>query len=139
MSDGNGASTVRLLGRDWPVTLPEDFAAREEMATAYAQSGDGKQRVMRVYAAALGLSTGLGRAAKADYLGAGCDPYLYGGRVYQYLRQQGADLREIAGQGEQVMAALLAALFPRQGEVDAREGFTAAGEAQPTGSPAGSA
>lgn len=128
----NGHQSITLLGRDWPITLP-DFAARDELAAAWSESAStGQARILRVCAAVLGLLTPLGREAKADYLRARCDPYAYGGAVYSWLRAQGVTPGDIAAATTGPMSILAESLFPRESEVSASASFfDAAAEPMP--------
>ncbi len=120
----NGNTTVKLLGRDWPVSLP-DFATREEVVVAYSESASGaKTRILRVYAAALGLSTGIGKAARASYADVKCDPYVYGGQVYAWLREKGVTPADVATAAIPLVTLFAEALFPREEEVKSQADFT---------------
>jgi len=119
---------VELLGRSHAVTLP-DFAAREELVVAYSEA-HGKRGVaaLRVYSAALGLCTRLGKESGADYAKHRFDVLSYGGEVYGWLRKQGLDPVDIGKAGAPIIVALSEALFPRQDEVE-----TAAGNSEARG------
>lgn len=80
------------------------FVEREELFAAWAplQAAAGGApdvaavlALCRVYGAALGLSTAIGKASKADYTARKNDPIAYGGDVYSFLRENGANQPDI--------------------------------------------
>lgn len=115
---------VTILGRQHVVTLP-NFAARESLVMAWGEYGPtGDPRGFRIYAAALGLATGLGRLARADFARAKYDLLTYGGEVYSWLREQGATTLQIVEAAQPLLAEMASALFPREEEVVDAAGFT---------------
>lgn len=110
---------VEILGEKHTVTLP-DFACREELIVAW---GDARSRkgvaLLRVYSAALGLCTRLGRRSSADYAKHRFDLLSYGGEVYGWLRERGVTPAQLAEAAIPVIVAATEATFPRPGEVDA--------------------
>ena len=116
--------TVTILGKQHVVTMP-NFAARESIVQAAFEYGPtGDQRFLRVYGAAIGLCTGLGRLAKADFARSKYDILTYGGDVYSWLREQGATGTQIVEQGLPLVRAIAQATFPREEEVTDAVGFT---------------
>lgn len=119
---------ISLNSESGAVTLPP-FCEREELAVAYSECGKrGGMAVLRVLAAAIGLSTKWGSRAGADYDRCGCSPTAYGGKVYSYLRAQGVPTGEIASAGSEIIVLICENLAPRETEVAAKAGFTEAGE-----------
>lgn len=113
---------IALLGEHHAVTLP-DFAAREELLVAYGEVRKrGGIALLRVYAAAVGLCTRVGRRSEADYTRHRFDVLAYGGEVYGYLRKQKATPEQIANAALPIIAAIGAELYPRESEVDAAAG-----------------
>lgn len=120
---------VSLLGREHHVVMP-DYAAREELMVAYGESAKkGGVALLRVYAAALGLCTRIGRESGADYAKHRFDCLSYGGEVYGWLRGQKVTPAEVAQAAIPVIIAVSQATFPRQDEVDAAAGNSEGGEA----------
>lgn len=123
---------VKLLDQDHAVTLPP-FAEREEIAVAHTRALRGNGGTLpRASAAAIGLCTRIGRLSGVDYAACGCDPLVYGGRVYGWLREKGATLDDILIAGRVVVEQVNAALYPRKAEVDAQVGFSDPRGAGPT-------
>ena len=120
-------ATVELLGNERTVALP-GFTEREELAYAYGQNQEDGIMLRRVYGAVIGLCTSLGAAAGANWRASKCDVLTYGGTVYGYLREQGADVEAISEVGISILAPLMVQLFPREAEVAEQAGFTAAAE-----------
>jgi hypothetical protein len=108
---------VSILGGSYGVGMP-DFAAREEMMIAF---GDARNKrgttLLRVYSAALGLCTRLGKESGASYQKSGFDVLNYGGEVYGWLRQQGVTPADIATAAIPVIIRVSEETFPRQDEV----------------------
>ena len=126
---------VDLLGRSHAVVMP-DFAAREELVVAYGEAMRRKGvALLRVYAAALGLCTRLGREAEADYGAHRYDVLSYGGAVYSYLRGQGVSTQDLAAAAGPVVVAVLSATFPRAAEVEAAAGNSEGSAATSTALP----
>lgn len=120
---------VSLLGRQHAVIMP-DFATREDLVVAFGEARNKKGvTLLRVYSAALGLCTRLGREASADYSQHRFDVLSYGGQVYGWLREQGVTPKDIAEAAIPVIVEVSNAMFPRQAEVDAAVGNSEAGEA----------
>jgi hypothetical protein len=113
---------IKLLDRTLPVSFP-GFAAREEIMVGYGEvSKRGGVALLRVYAAALGLCTRLGKEAGADYAACKYDLLTYGGTVYGYLRENGVSPKDIATAAVPIILAISEATFPRQQEVDEAAG-----------------
>jgi hypothetical protein len=115
------------LGRtSWPVTLPE-FAIREELVVAWgACPDDDFMRLRRVAAAAVCLSTQIGKRARLDYGKHRCDVVVYGGAAWGFLHEQGETLQEVVTAGAQIVSAIALELAPRASEVADRSGFSEA-------------
>lgn len=122
----DGPARVELLGRAHVVTLP-DFAAREELVIAYAEVRKRPASLLRVYSAAIGLCTRIGREAGADYAECRFDVLAFGGKVYGWLREKGVAPDAIAVAAVPLIVQVSEATFPRQGEVDAAAGNSAGG------------
>lgn len=117
------------VGNTHAIVLP-NFADREEVVAAWARArDDGGVRLLRAYAAALGLGTRIGRHSGAR-LAPDYDASRYGGDVYSYLVGAGIDRADIARAGEAVVLAMGAHLAPRKTEVE-----DAAGPLGETGAP----
>jgi hypothetical protein len=130
----NGAKKITVGSTELTVTLP-GFAEREELIVAWhtASTRDGGEMALRrVSAAALGLCTSTGRRAKVDYGACGCDPLVYGGRVYEWLHGQKVALSDILIAGGELVSICVAASFPREAEVAATEDFSGAAAAKGT-------
>ena len=112
----NESTIIKLLGKDWPATLP-DFATRDEICLAWAESEGGKVRLLRIYAAFIGLCTPVGKAAKLNYIQLKCDPYVYGGHAYQWLREKGVKPEDVRAAGVALLPFLTRSLAPRAAEV----------------------
>lgn len=123
-------ATVHILGRDFKVKKPPQFAVKEELVVAYGDALDKSGHRLRVAGAVLGICTDIGREAKADYVAARFDPLAYGGAVYGWLRQQGADRVDILREAEALLVELTDEIFPRKTEVDAKVGFSDPGTAE---------
>lgn len=119
---------VKLLGQEHAVVAPS-FAEREEIALAYATTRPrGGVALLRAYAAAIGLSTRIGRQCKVDYAACKCDPLVYGGQVYGWLRERKVSPEEIAVAGLVCVQAAVTAMAPREPEVQAAADFTGPAE-----------
>ena len=109
---------IELFGEKHAVTIP-DFAATEELMIAFA----GAQRrggvaLQRVYAAAVGLCTRVGKHAGADYAAERFDVLAYGGKVYTWLRREkGVGIADLGKAFTVLLPLLGAAAFPRDEEV----------------------
>ena len=123
--------TIELLGSQHVTALP-DFAAREEAVAAWStHASAGDQRIMRVAGAVIGLcSPSIAAQAGASYARHGFDVLAFGGAVYGWLRGQGLEVGAIVAAARPLVDELAEALAPREAEVDAQAGFSAAqGEA----------
>lgn len=119
---------VTLLGRPHAVVMP-DFATREDLVVAYGEARNKRGvALLRVYSAALGLCTRLGRESGVDYTSHRFDALSYGGEVYGWLRGAGVSQGDIAEQAIPVIVAVAEATFPRQAEVDVARGKSEGGE-----------
>jgi hypothetical protein len=121
---------IELLGKAHAVVLPSSFCVREEISLAfYAASKRARSPVQlrRAAAAALGLCTRIGRHSGASYEESGCDPLVYGGKVYDWLVAEGATATDILTVGRQVVDAVNEALYPAPSEVAAKQDFSVAG------------
>ncbi len=125
-----GKDAVNILGREWPVKLPPQFAVCEELVSAYGESVSDTGLLMRACGAILGISTGIGKEAGADYVKAGFKPLAYGGAVYGWLREKGATPQEVVDQAIPIYKQLAGKVFPRESEVAALSGFTAPAPAE---------
>lgn len=122
------AATVEILGKQHVATLPS-FGVREELCVLWAQAGqDGGHKALRVYAAAVGLSCGVGSLARADIRKSGWDLLAYGDAVYSYLREQGASSSDVVQAGVLLLTEMAGDIFPRAQEVDDAAGFSEGGE-----------
>lgn len=119
----NAPATITILGREWPVKIPPQFAVREELVAALGEASDHGGRTMRAYGAIVGVCTTVGREAGADYVKARFDAFAYGGAVYGWLREQGATPQDVTTAGAAIFPALTAGLFPREPEVKERADF----------------
>lgn len=116
--------TITILGREYKVKLPPQFAVVEELVLAHGEAHGNDSRTLRVFGAILGISTDLGREAKADYVKARFDVLAYGGAVYSYLREKGATPAQVYSAGISLLPTLQARAFPRAAEVTERAVFT---------------
>lgn len=115
---------VKLLGREHTVVLP-GFAEREELATARHEVATAKLAPFakfRRLAAAVGLCTRIGRESGQTLSAHGWDLLSYGGAVYGWLREHGAEPKDLVAPGFACMEACAGNLFPRKSEVDAAVG-----------------
>jgi hypothetical protein len=122
--------TIAFLGREYKVKKPPQFAVREELVIAYGEAEGNTSRNLRVCAAVLGICSEIGLEAKADYVKARFDVLAYGGAVYGYLRQSGAQPAEVIAEATQLIMELTNEVFPREGEVAARAGFSSPAPAE---------
>ena len=120
---------VTLLGKTHLIVLP-DFAAREELVSAYADAAKrGGSALMRAYGAALGLCCpSIAKAAGADYGALRFDVLAFGGKVYGHLREKGVSPADVASAAVPLVVQVVEQTFPRQEEVDAAAGKSQAGE-----------
>jgi hypothetical protein len=131
------AGTVEILGKQHIAALPS-FGVREELCVLWGQHGqEGGHRALRVYAAAVGLSCGIGAAARADLRKTGWDLLGYGDAVYSYLREQGATSQDVVRAGVALLGEMAQDLFPREKEVDDAAGFSEGDGAERISSPPG--
>jgi len=120
---------INLLGRKHAVIVP-DYAASEELVVAYRSVVDrGGVALMRVYAAAIGLSTRLGKESGADYAASRFDVLAYGGAVYGWLRKQKVEIKEIAAIGVEIIQTVADSTFPSDVEVEEQMGKSEASAA----------
>jgi hypothetical protein len=127
--------TITLLGRQHPTQAPS-FGVREELVLAWGAHGPARDhRALRVYAATLGLCSGLGAQAGASLGAHRYDLLAYGEQLYSWLREKGASVPQIAEAAGLMLQWLAQDLFPREPEVREVEGFSAGAEAAPTSSP----
>ena len=123
---------VELLNARWPVIRPS-FATIEEVTQAALAACNGVStpgglaRFNRTYAAVLGICTQIGEKAGANWERSLCNPLVYGGQVYSYLREQGLTSDEIAPAAQPLVRWLLATAFPRKQEIKAKADFSRAG------------
>jgi len=126
------ALTINLLGREHAVRLPL-FAEREELVTAAVEASKrGLNTQLRILSAAIGLGSRLGAEAGADYVATRCEPLVYGGLVYGYLREKGATPSDIRTAGKTILDAVVLSLAPRESEVAAAQDFTRPSEGPST-------
>ena len=113
------------------VTAPGLSECRE-LCEAWAEVS-GRMPILRVASAIVGLCTRLGPAAglpASAYTGKACDPYLYGGRVYEWLDARGATDAELLPAAQRIYDAILVPrAFPSLAEVAATEDFSGPTEA----------
>jgi hypothetical protein len=130
--------TIAILGKQHVAAAPS-FGLREQVSSelVMAQKAADGMRCLRLYAAAIGLSCGVGKLAGASMGRADWDVVAYGDAVYSYLREQGVGHTEITKAGVEVVGWFIDALFPREDEVSKRVGFSEGGEGQRTSSPPG--
>lgn len=114
---------VPLLGRNHAVTLP-GFAEREELIVCYGEAYNRKGVTLaRAYSALVGLTTRLGKESGVDYAACRFDALDYGGKVYAWLRKQGATATQIQEAAIPIANALIDALPPRENEVADKADF----------------
>lgn len=120
MSVSDKPTQVELLGRKHTIVLP-GFAEREECVVLWTQIDfkQGMIRNLRRYAAAIGLCTRIGRESGQTLAEHNYDMMSYGGAVYSWLRENGAEPVDLRQPGESCMSACNDSLFPRKIEVDA--------------------
>ncbi len=82
---------VQLLGRAHTVATPQSLIEQEEIYIAWREASEKPRglRIIRAAAAVVGMCTRIGRESGVTYAEAGCDPLVYGGKVYDWLRTQG--------------------------------------------------
>ena len=121
-------ATIRLLGRDWPVSPPSGpsgFTAAEEWREAVANQSE--TQGLRLMGAAIGLATGLGRESKETLEKHGYSMLSYGGAVHGWLRLQGATPEELLAAAPVCYRAILELVTPKEQEVKEKVGFTSDG------------
>lgn len=115
---------VSLLGRSHAVTPPPSLIEQEELYLAWqhARAKPKGLHIIRVAAAMVGLCTRLGREAGVSYAASDCDPLVYGGGIYNWIRAQGPNavdgLVDAAVAIEPVLARSLLALSEAQKRAD---------------------
>jgi hypothetical protein len=124
--------TITLGGKEVAVVMPESFAEREDIRTAWGEA-DTMALTRRAHGLTLGLCVpGIAKAAKADYDAMGCDGLAYGKRVYDHLRAQKVSALEISTAATSCYHLCGVSLYPREPEVKAKADFTGPVEAAPT-------
>jgi len=127
--------SIRLLDANHAISLP-DFATREEISIAWHEArtrkDGGATQLRRVYSAAIGTCTRIGRGLEPGYDG---DVLVYGGMVYSHLREHGAGVADIGNEGLKVILAVVEATYPRAVEVTAEKKDSAPEEGAPTAQP----
>ena len=128
------AHDARLLGNVFPRPLPapDAFAVAEEFLAARDHALDvygadieaGRPLVLRTQAAALGLSTDIGKRAGVSYAGCGYSMLAYGGAIYSYLRAKGVSAGGIMDAASPCSQAILLSIAPREPEVASAANFT---------------
>jgi hypothetical protein len=124
---------LTIKGESHGVILP-GFAEREELALAYQgqlklQKEDDGVRIQffRLFSAALGIMVPrLGRrlAEKGiSYEKCGADPIVFGGKAYNYFREQGYSTEEISSSGIALFGFLSENLSPKEQEVKEKANF----------------
>lgn len=132
--------SIVLMGETLPVALP-GYTVCEELRAATAHL-DGP-RVWRLLAACIALCTAapqdergrplkkdgrlvapIARRAGADYAASKCDPLVYGGVVYEWLRLQGVRKEEISAVGTKLLELASEKVFPADAEVHEAAGFS---------------
>lgn len=114
------------------VRLP-GFADREDLVAAYAEARTREGLALaRVYAAAIGMTTRIGREAGTTFEAHNCNVFAYGGVVYNHLRERGVEVLVMGREGAKVMDAIFESLPPAAAEVAAAEVFSEAGGAPKT-------
>lgn len=114
---------IALLGKQHVVTAPPSIIDQEEIYLAWQEvTGNprGGMRVLRAAFALVGMCTRIGRESGVTYAAAGCDPLVYGGRVYDWTAAKAAvDAKEAvtaAGVISGVLVANLRALQEAQAQ-----------------------
>ena len=122
---------IEVVERVWPVSLP-GFTEREELVAALSKHQSDGLMLRRVYAAAIGLCSGVGALTQVSYARCGHDVLTYGGKVYAYLREHGASVDVVSETGFELLIPMARQLFPREEEVAEQAGFTDAAEGTST-------
>lgn len=115
------------------VTIPPSHTDRGDLVTAYANAleaaeAGGGSALARVYAAVIGLSTRVGRDSRVDFGACNCNVLVYGGRILDWLHDQGALATDIANAGAEITSRIIDTLAPSADEVAAAEKNSAARE-----------
>lgn len=128
--------TITLQGRmpkpyELDVALPL-YVDREALLTQWhraREEGAEPAAMQRVCGALIGrCAPFIGRASKADWNGCGCDPRVYGGVVYSYLREQGMSVEEVGEAARTIVGLIVESLTARP---TAEEVSKRAGESTP--------
>lgn len=119
-----GKDAINLLGKSYPVRVPPQFAVREELVFAFGDAVGNVSRQLRAASAVLGLCTPIGGEAQADYVKARFDALAYGGAVYGWLRQHGAQPADILAAAAPIVDWIAGQVFPREDEVKQAADFT---------------
>ncbi len=114
-------AAFKLQGRakapqEYSIVVPALYIDRESLVILYQRAierGGEPMSLVRAAGALIGRCTALGRAAKADWSACGCDPRIYGGEVYSFLREQGCTVEEIVAAGKACYDECLATLMAR--------------------------
>lgn len=127
------AGEPRVRPRLHVVTLPASHADRQDLVVSYfaSKERDGMARA-RVYAAAIGLTTRIGRESGVTFGGCDCNVFVYGGKVFDYLHAQGVEPAHIGTAGGAILDRIFEVLAPSADEVKAAEGNSEAGAAPAT-------
>ena len=124
---------ITVKGRAHPIAAPRSFAEREELVVAYGRAAKKDALLRRTIGAAVGLcAPTVADAAGASYAACGYDLLAFGGRVYDYLRESGVSMDDIAAASREGYRLALEGLSPREPEVKEREVFTGASAAPST-------
>lgn len=112
---GDTPTSIELLGKAERIVIPNDYALLEELFAA--ANGSTGTRLLRAYAAMIGLCSAVGRMSKASYSAHGYDPIAYGRQVYSWLHEQKVPITEVSAAGQVLYPLILLAAFPRADEV----------------------
>ena len=119
---------IKIKDQNYPVELP-DFATREELVEAYANSGKSSRTVGYILVAITGvccpsLLQGLELGRYEDVL----DPLRWGRALYSELRQNEMATGEVMNQGAELLKIILEDLYPREMEVEEGKSISPQGE-----------
>lgn len=108
---------VTLLGRSHAVAAPPSIIEQEELYLAWrdARKSRGGRGIPRAAAALVGMCTRIGREAGVSYAECGCDPVVYGGRIYDWLRTQPNGVDGLVAAADAISPVLMRALVALQG------------------------
>ena len=123
----NGEITIELGGASHRVTLP-GFGEREDVWMGYFEEETRPRRRRRVLAAGLALCCPtLNAGTSADYAALDFDIVKFGHAAYNAIRAQGHSIVDVQAAGIECYGLIAASGFPRENEVDEKEGFIEAG------------